>query len=112
MAKAKSAPPATDAVFLNQRGGRLSARSVRRILDREVVRCATGLHIHPHMVRHAFATHLLEAGADLRAVQEMLGHAQIATTEIYTHLDRRFLRDQIDSFHPRSAQKQKQKTTS
>jgi integrase/recombinase XerD len=57
--------------------------------------------VSPHTFRHSFATHLIEAGADLRAVQEMLGHASITTTEIYTHLDRRFLREQIDKFHPR-----------
>ena len=102
LAKAKSAPPATDAVFLNQRGGRLSARSVRRILDREVLRCATGLHIHPHMVRHAFATHILEGGVDVRHVQELLGHASISTTQIYTHLGIDRLLRVYDDAHPRA----------
>ena len=102
LAKAKSAPPAVDAVFLNQRGGRLSARSVRRILDREVLRCATGLHIHPHMVRHAFATHILEGGVDVRHVQELLGHASISTTQIYTHLGIDRLLRVYDDAHPRA----------
>lgn len=102
LAKAKSAPPAVDAVFLNQRGGRLSARSVRRILDREVLRCATGLHIHPHMVRHAFATHILEGGVDVRHVQELLGHASISTTQIYTHLGIDRLIRVYDDAHPRA----------
>mgnify|MGYP002039717780 CR=1 FL=1 len=90
------------AVFLNQRGGRLSARSVRRILDREVHRCATGLHIHPHMVRHAFATHILEGGVDVRHVQELLGHASISTTQIYTHLGIDRLIRVYDESHPRA----------
>jgi integrase/recombinase XerC len=102
LAKAKSAPPAMDAVFLNQRGGRLSDRSVRRILDREVLRCATGLHIHPHMVRHAFATHILEGGVDIRHVQELLGHASISTTQIYTHLGIDRLIRVYDDAHPRA----------
>ena len=70
--------------------------------ERVAIHAQVRKSISPHTFRHSFATHLLEAGADLRAVQEMLGHAQIATTEIYTHLDRRFLRNQIEKFHPRS----------
>jgi len=94
---------ALDAVFLNQRGGRLSARSVRRILDREVLRCAAGLHIHPHMIRHAFATHILEGGVDVRHVQELLGHASISTTQIYTHLSIDRLIRVYDDAHPRAS---------
>jgi integrase/recombinase XerC len=102
LAKAKGAGE-PGAVFLNQRGGRLTARSVRRILDREVLRCAAGLHIHPHMIRHAFATHILEGGVDVRHVQELLGHASISTTQIYTHLGIDRLIRVYDEAHPRAS---------
>lgn len=97
-----SAAPVPEALFLNQRGGRLTARSVRRILDREVLRCAAGLHVHPHMIRHAFATHLLEGGVDVRHVQELLGHASISTTQIYTHVGVDRLIRIYDDAHPRA----------
>ncbi len=88
-------PP--DAVFLNQRGRRLTPRDVRRILDR---RSATP--IHPHALRHTFATHLLDGGADLRAVQELLGHADLGTTQHYTHVSKERLRRVLDASHPRA----------
>jgi integrase/recombinase XerD len=91
-----------DFVFLNQRGKALSRVMVFTVIKN--LAGITGLkkHISPHTFRHSFATHLVEGGADLRAVQEMLGHESILTTEIYTHLDRSFLRQTIIEFHPRS----------
>ena len=89
-----------DILFLNRRGGGLS-RQMIFILLKDLVRDA-GIKktVSPHTFRHSFATHLVEGGADLRAVQEMLGHESITTTEIYTHLDRRYLRETLEKFHP------------
>lgn len=91
-----------DFIFLNRSGSRLSRISVFNLIKSLAI--ATGIHksISPHTLRHSFATHLIEGGADLRAVQEMLGHASITTTEIYTHLDRDYLRSVITQFHPRA----------
>lgn len=91
-----------DFIFLNRSGSKLSRISVFNLI--KSLALTTGIHksISPHTLRHSFATHLIEGGADLRAVQEMLGHASITTTEIYTHLDRDYLKSVITQFHPRS----------
>lgn len=90
------------ALFLNRRGGRLTDRSVRNILDKLLARLASSRKISPHGLRHSFATHLLDGGADLRAVQEMLGHASLSTTQKYTHLSIDRLMRVYDRAHPRS----------
>jgi site-specific recombinase XerD len=89
-----------DALFLNRRGRRLTPRDARRITERRLL--ADGRAISPHTLRHAYATHLLEGGADLRAVQELLGHADVATTQLYTHLTKDRLRAVYDATHPRA----------
>lgn len=91
-----------DVVFLNNRGAKLSRVMIFTIIKRLAMKINLKKSISPHTFRHSFATHLIEGGADLRAVQEMLGHESITTTEIYTHLDRDFLRSAIIRFHPRS----------
>jgi len=97
-------PGHEDTVFLNNRGAKLSRIMVFTIIKRLAAKIGLKKTISPHTFRHSFATHLIEGGADLRAVQEMLGHESITTTEIYTHLDRDFLRSAIIRFHPRSKQ--------
>ena len=89
-----------DILFLNNRGTRLSRVMIFLLLKELVQKAGIKKTISPHSFRHSFATHLIEGGADLRAVQEMLGHASITTTEIYTHLDREFLRKTLENFHP------------
>jgi integrase/recombinase XerD len=93
---------AEDILFLNLKGGPLSRISVFNLIKTLAAKAGVRKRISPHTLRHSFATHLLEGGADLRAIQEMLGHASITTTEIYTHIDRRFLRETILRYHPRS----------
>lgn len=95
---------AQDILFLNRRGKGLSRVMVFLMIKDYVAKAGIKKSISPHTFRHSFATHLVEGGADLRAVQEMLGHESILTTEIYTHLDRRFLRDTIEKYHPLNRQ--------
>jgi len=93
------------ALFLSQRGQRLSHRSIQARLQRLTHRAGLPRHVHPHMLRHAFASHVLESSGDLRAVQELLGHADIGTTQIYTHLDFQHLAQVYDGAHPRAKKK-------
>ncbi len=97
----KVANKCEDILFLNRRGGKLSRVMIFYIIKKATEQAGIRKNIHPHTLRHSFATHLVEGGADLRAVQEMLGHESITTTEIYTHLDREFLRETLTRFHPR-----------
>lgn len=90
-----------DRVFVNARGGALSRMGFWKILRGHARAAGIATRVHPHALRHSFATHLLQGGADLRVVQELLGHASIATTSIYTHLDRAYLHEVLRSFHPR-----------
>jgi len=101
-----------DAVFLNRRGGRLTDRSVRRVLDQAVLRAATARDVHPHMLRHSFATHLLGSGVDLRVIQELLGHESVGTTQIYTHVGIEHLTKVYDAAHPRARRSARSKNES
>lgn len=92
--------PAQEALFLGARGGPLTRREAQRIVARLAAGAGIGQDVHPHTLRHSFATHLLQAGADLRSVQELLGHSRLSTTERYTHLDLRRIMEVYDKAHP------------
>lgn len=100
------AKPGEGALFVSQRGGRLSPRAVEARLRQRAIEQGMPRHVHPHMLRHSFASHILESSGDLRAVQELLGHADISTTQIYTHLDFQHLAEVYDKAHPRAKRRQ------
>lgn len=101
----RAAEPDASALFLSERGTRISPRSVQQRLKRQMLRQGVPGNLSPHMLRHSFASHLLESSGDLRAVQEMLGHQDVATTQIYTHLDFQHLARTYDKAHPRARKK-------
>jgi integrase/recombinase XerC len=103
--RAALAGPAESALFVGARGRRISASSVRYALAQWALRLGLPQHVHPHMLRHSFATHVLQSSGDLRAVQEMLGHSSISTTQVYTHLDFQHLAKAYDAAHPRARKK-------
>ena len=92
----------SSALFLNARGGRLSRQSAWSVLVKAAERAGVTTDVSPHTLRHSFATHLLDGGADLRAVQELLGHSDLATTQLYTHVSKERLRSVYDATHPRA----------
>jgi site-specific recombinase XerD len=91
-----------DWLFLNKFGNKLSVRGMRKILKRYLIECGIKKKISPHDIRHSFATHLLQEGAGIREIQELLGHENISTTQIYTHLNLKKLKSDYDKFHPRA----------
>ena len=103
--RADLAGPGESALFVSRRGRRISARTVQARFAKRALERGIGVHVHPHMLRHSFATHLLESSGDLRAVQELLGHADIGTTQVYTHLDFQHLAAVYDRAHPRARKK-------
>ncbi|QWT47294.1 tyrosine recombinase XerC [Azospira inquinata] len=103
------AAPGETALFVNHRGGRLSPRGIEARLAQRAVHQGLPSRVHPHMLRHSFASHVLQSSGDLRAVQEMLGHASIASTQVYTHLDFQHLAQVYDAAHPRAKRKAKDK---
>ena len=103
--RAALAGPGETALFVGTRGARLSAPQVRKRLAQRALQAGLPTHVHPHMLRHSFASHILQSSGDLRAVQELLGHAHITTTQIYTKLDFQHLAKVYDAAHPRAQRK-------
>lgn len=103
--RSEMALPGETALFVGKRGRRISPRVIEAQLERLAVAQGLPAHVHPHMLRHSFASHVLQSSGDLRAVQEMLGHASIASTQVYTHLDFQHLAKVYDSAHPRAKRK-------
>jgi len=103
--RTKVAGIGNDALFVGMRGDRINQRTVQKQVAQWAQRQGLGVHVHPHMFRHSFATHILESSQDLRGVQELLGHANISTTQIYTHLDFQHLAKIYDAAHPRAKRK-------
>jgi integrase/recombinase XerC len=97
----------TSAMFVGKKGRRLSPRAIQLRLAEWAVKQGLSRHVHPHMLRHSFASHVLQSSGDLRAVQEMLGHASIASTQVYTHLDFQALAKVYDAAHPRAKRRRK-----
>ena len=93
------------ALFVSKRGSRISSRSIQQRLSQQAIKKSSNQHLHPHKLRHSFASHILESSGDLRSVQELLGHANISTTQIYTHLDFQRLAQVYDAAHPRARRK-------
>jgi integrase/recombinase XerC len=100
--KRQAKSTAADALWLNHRGGRLSVRGVSLVLSKVGEQAGIRTHVSPHVLRHSFATHLLDGGADLRVVQELLGHANLVTTQIYTHVSQSRAREVYTRAHPRA----------
>ena len=96
----KSKDNITNVLFLNHRGTPLTTRGVRVVLDEITFKTGETIKVHPHMIRHSFATHLLNNGADLRSVQSLLGHANLSTTQIYTHISKETLLSEYQKYHP------------
>jgi integrase/recombinase XerC len=106
-ARAALVKPDETALFISRRGGRLGPRAVQKRVAQWAVRQGLSMHVYPHLFRHSFATHLLESSQELRGVQELLGHADIATTQVYTHLDFQHLARIYESSHPRARARKK-----